>query len=264
MRVRLQQVQGDTAAVFESLRQAEALARGWGVAPATAFRIEAMHVRLWLAQANLEAVARWRREQPFDLFDEIPYARQIAYLTLARILIAQKQADAALSLLERLLVQSETLGQMGRALEVLILQSLAFTDLGDTPSALTVLSRALALGQPEGYMRIFLDEGAPMAKLLRQAGSHGVLPKYVALLLSHFDREIGEISAMQQPLIEPLTERELEVLHLLEDGLSNQEIARQLVAALGRAKTHTASLYRKLDVASRTQAVVRARELGLL
>jgi DNA-binding CsgD family transcriptional regulator len=95
-------------------------------------------------------------------------------------------------------------------------------------------------------MRVFLDEGAPMAKLLRHTGSHGVSPKYVAGLLSHFDGEIGITPATQQPLIAPLTERELEVLRLLADGLSNQEIARQLVAALGRAKTHTASLYRKL------------------
>jgi LuxR family maltose regulon positive regulatory protein len=82
--------------------------------------------------------------------------------------------------------------------------------------------------------------------------------------LSQFDREMGSTPALQQPLIEPLTERELEVLRLLADGLSNQEIARQLVVALGTAKTHTASLYRKLDVVSRTQAVARARELGLL
>jgi LuxR family maltose regulon positive regulatory protein len=111
---------------------------------------------------------------------------------------------------------------------------------------------------------VFLDEGAPMANLLRHAGSHGVSPKYVAGLLSQFDTEFRSTPASQQPLIEPLTERELQVLHLLADGLSNQAIARQLVIALGTAKTHTASLYRKLDVISRTQAVARARELGLL
>jgi ATP/maltotriose-dependent transcriptional regulator MalT len=136
--------------------------------------------------------------------------------------------------------------------------------LGNMPRALTVLARALTLGQSEGYVRVFLDEGAPMAKLLRHAGSHGVSPKYVAGLLSQFDREIGITPGAHQPLIEPLTVRELEVLRLLADGLSNGEIARQLVVALGTVKTHTASLYRKLDVISRTQAVARARELGLL
>ena len=264
MQARLQVVEGDTIAATESLRQAEALTQDQGVTTTIARQVEVMRVRVWLEQGNLEALTRWVREMQIDPLDEISYKYQVIYLALSRILIAQKRADTALTLLERLLAQVEALGQMGRALEVLILQSLALADLGDRSRALTILARALMLGQPEGYTRVFLDEGTPMAKLLRYAGSHGVSPKYVAGLLSQFDREMGTTPALQQPLIEPLTERELEVLHLLADGLSNQEIARQLVVALGTAKTHTASLYRKLDVVSRTQAVARARELGLL
>jgi LuxR family maltose regulon positive regulatory protein len=264
IRARLQQDQGETTAALESLREAEALAQGQGVTAMTALRAEALRVRLWLAQGNREAVTRWLREQAFDLHGEISYQNQMAYLTQARILIARGQADAALLLLERLLAQVEALGQMGRALETLILHSLALADSGDTPGALERLARALMLGQSEGYVRVFLDEGAPMAILLRHAGSRGILPKYVAELLSQFESEIGVTPATQQPLIEPLTGRELEVLRLLADGLSNQEIASTLVVALGTAKTHTASLYRKLDVASRTQAVARARELGIL
>jgi LuxR family maltose regulon positive regulatory protein len=249
---------------FECLRQAEELAQGQGVTITTAHQIDAFRVRLWLAQANLEAAARWVREQTLDPRDEISYQHQIGYLTLARILMAQNRADTALTLLERLLVQVESLGQMGRALDVLLLQSLALEDRGDTPHALIVLARALTLGQSEGYLRVFLDEGAPMAKLLRHAGSHGVAPKYVARLLSQFDGGIRATPATQQPLIEPLTERELQVLRLLADGLSNQALANKLVVAVGTIKTHTASLYRKLGVTSRTQAVARARELGLL
>jgi LuxR family maltose regulon positive regulatory protein len=264
MMARLRQAQGDTPAACESLREAEALAQEQGVIAGTALRLDAVRVRLWLAQANSEAVTRWSREQPFDFQGEITYQNQVAFLTQARVLIAQNRADDALILLERLLVQVEALGQMGRALEVLILHALALTDIGDTAGALASLTRALMLGQPEGYVRAFLDESAPIAKLLRRAGSHGISPKYVAELLSQFDREVGIVPASQQPLIEPLTERELEVLHLLADGMSNQEIARKLVVALGTAKTHTASLYRKLDVVSRTQAVARARELGIL
>jgi LuxR family maltose regulon positive regulatory protein len=251
-------------AAFGSLREAEALAQGQGVTAVTALRIDALRVRLWLAQGNREAVTRWSREQPIYFHGEISYQNQVAYLTLARISIAQNQTDAALTLLERLLAQVEALKQMGRALETLILQSLALADLDDISGALATLDRGLMLGQSEGYVRVFLDEGAPMAKLLRHAGSRGISPKYVAELLSQFDSEIGITPATQQPLIEPLTERELEVLHLMADGLSNQEIASTLVVALGTAKTHTASLYRKLDVVSRTQAVARARELGLL
>jgi len=264
MRARLQQAEGDAAGALESLREAEDLARGQGVAPRTVHHIAALRVRLLLAQNNLEALTGWAHEHSLDPDDEISFLHQIAYLTLARILMAQSQVETALTLLERLLGQVEALGQTGLALDVLVLQSLALEQKGDTSRALTVLTRALSLGQSGGYVRVFLDEGAPMAKLLRYAGSHGVSPKYVAGLLSQFDREIGAASTSQQPLIEPLTERELQVLHLLADGLSNQAIAEKLVVALGTVKTHTASLFRKLDVTSRTQAAVRARELGLL
>jgi LuxR family maltose regulon positive regulatory protein len=264
MQARLQQFQGDSAAAFGSLRDAEALAQGHSVTIVTVLRLEAFRLRLWMVQGNHEAISRWLHEQPLDHPGASSYQNQLAYLTRARIMITQHQAENALGLLERLLAQVEALGQIGRALEVFILQSLALADLGDTSGALATLTRALMLGQPEGYMRVFLDEGIPMAKLLRYAGSRGISPKYIAELMSQFASEIGTAPVAQQPLIEPLTERELEVLHLLADGLSNQEIASKLVVALGTAKTHTASLYRKLDVVSRTQAVARARELGLI
>lgn len=264
MLARLRQAQGDTAASSESLYAAQELARGQGITPLTTHPIDAFQVRQWLAQANLEAASRWMRHHALNPDDEISFLRQIAYLTMARIFLAQNRNETALVLLERLLVQFEALGQMGSALEVLLLQSLALENQGDTSSALTVLARALALGQSEGYTRVFLDEGAPAAKLLRHAGSSGVATKYVAGLLAQFDQEIGAASGKHQPLIEPLTDRELQVLRLLVDGLSNQEIAYQLVVALGTAKTHTASLYLKLNVTSRSLAAARARELGLL
>jgi LuxR family maltose regulon positive regulatory protein len=263
MRARLQQAQGDTMGAFESLRQAEELRRGQSVTPVTMHSVDAFRMRLWLAQGNLEAVAGWAREQALDPHDEITYPYQVTYLTLARFLIAENQTETALFLLGRIMAQVEALGQMGRLLEVLMLQSLAFDREGDRASALAALARSMTIRQSEGYVRMFLDEGAPMAKLLRQAGSHGVAPKVVAGLLSQFDKEIGSNPASLQPLIEPLTGRELEVLRLLAEGLSNQEIADQLIVALGTIKTHTASLYRKLDVTSRTQAVRRAKELGL-
>jgi LuxR family maltose regulon positive regulatory protein len=261
---RKQHARGDRAGALESLRQAQDLARGPGVTPWSGLRIDAFRVRLWLDQDNLEAAARWARQHAFDPNDDISYPHQIAYLTLARILVAQNRLGAALALLERLLVQFETLGQMGRALELLLMQALALKARGDNPGALAALTRALILGEPEGYLRIFLDEGAPMAELLRHAGSRGIAPKYVVKLLSEFKGSSGAVPASQQPLIEPLTERELQVLRLIAEGLSNRAIADRLVVALGTVKSHTASLYRKLDVTSRTQAVARATELGLL
>ena len=264
LQARLQQAQGQKMDSFEALRQAEDLAQGPGVPLVTAFRIDEFRVRQWLQQSNLDAAVRWVHQHALDPAGELSYQYQIAYLTLARIMLAQNRLDTALSLLERLLARFETLGQMGRTLKLLLLQALTLQAKGDIQSALASLARALSLGEPQGCLRVFLDEGAPIAELLRHAGSRGIAPKYVARLLSEFNRESAAAPASQQPLIQPLTGRELEVLRLLAEGLSNQEIANRLVVAVGTVKTHTASLYRKLDVTNRTQAVARATELGLL
>ena len=264
LQARIQQAQGQRLDSSEALRQAEELARGPGVPLATAYRIAEFRVRQWLQQANLEAAVRWVGQQALDPGDAFSYQQQIAYLTLARILIAQNRLEVASSLLERILAQFESLGQMGRVLELLLLQALTMNAKGDVTGALAALARALALGEPEGCLRVFLDEGAPMAELLRHAGSRGIAPPYVARLLSEFNRSKAVTADSQQPLIEPLTDRERQVLRLLAEGFSNQAIAERLVIAVGTVKTHTASLYRKLGVSSRTQAVARATQLGLL
>ena len=135
---------------------------------------------------------------------------------------------------------------------------------GNFPEALVSLERALTLAQPEGYIRVFVDEGAPMAELLRRAGTQGIEAQFVTKLLSEFDQISADPNAVAQPLIDPLSNREIEVLYLLQDGLSNLEIANKLIITVGTVKAHTASIYRKLNVKSRMQAVVRARELELL
>jgi LuxR family maltose regulon positive regulatory protein len=140
-----------------------------------------------------------------------------------------------------------------------------------------MLERALTLAEPEGLMRIFLDEGPPMARLLHQAAARGVVPEYVARLLAAFemaddrrpttDRELPASSLAHRPssaLVEPLSERELEVLQLVAEGLTNQEIASRLYLSLNTVKVHTRNIYGKLDVHSRTQAIARSQELGLL
>jgi LuxR family maltose regulon positive regulatory protein len=144
---------------------------------------------------------------------------------------------------------------------------------GDSERALLALTKCLTLAEPEGYLRIFLDEGRPMqmllARWLAHAGS-GSLRDYAIRLLSHFEAEPHVVTAAQEKasptgdLVEPLSQRELEVLHLMALGRTNQEIARQLIVAPGTVKAHTASIYRKLDVANRTEAVARARQHGLL
>jgi LuxR family transcriptional regulator, maltose regulon positive regulatory protein len=148
-------------------------------------------------------------------------------------------------------------------------QALAFYAKGEVAKALAALEQALTLAEPEGYVRIFIDEGAPMAQLLSEAAAHGIMPHYVGKLLAAFDPEEqkrGDESFLPraQPLIEPLSQRELEVLQLIAQGLSNREIRERLFLALSTIKGHNRIIFSKLQVQRRTEAVARARELGLL
>jgi len=155
---------------------------------------------------------------------------------------------------------TEAAGAMSYVIETLVLQALALQAQGKDDQALTVLERALSFAEPEGYLRTFIDEGAPMAALLRTAASRGIALDYVSKLLAAF----GKVAFPSAPLVEPLSERELEVLRLLAAGLSNREIAAELFLAIGTVKKYTSNIYGKLNVHKRTQAVARARELGLL
>jgi LuxR family maltose regulon positive regulatory protein len=149
-------------------------------------------------------------------------------------------------------------------IRILALQALAFQAQGGRGRAMSALGRALSLAEPEGYVRTFVDEGEPMARLLRHALAQGVTPGYVASLLAALGEAAGSAPPEVQPLIEPLTERELEVLRLIAAGLSNQEIAQELVIALSTVKSHINHVYGKMGVKSRTQAVAQAQSLGML
>ena len=159
---------------------------------------------------------------------------------------------------------------MGRALAILLLQALTANAQGNQAAALAALESALSLAAPEGYVRVFVDEGAPMAALLRAADHHGIAPAYIARLLVAFPRTEDQtgrpaaLSPQSSTLVETLSQRELEVLRLIADGHSNQAIADRLVVAVSTVKKHVNNIYGKLDVQSRTQALVRARELTLL
>jgi len=156
---------------------------------------------------------------------------------------------------------------MRSVLEILILRALALEAQGDRPGALTALGRALVLAEPEGYIRLFIDEGIPMATLLRQAHMHDIEPGYVAHLLAAFEQTGASLhlpDSNARPLVEPLTAREREVLQLLVDGASNREIAHHLVLSVNTVKKHVLNLCGKLGVQSRAQAVARARTLNLL
>jgi LuxR family transcriptional regulator, maltose regulon positive regulatory protein len=180
----------------------------------------------------------------------------------------EEAGSDALGLLGRLLSEAEAHGRTGSVIEILILQALAHRALGRITAGLEPLGRALALAEPEGYVRTFVDEGEAMRDLLRRAVGAGISSAYAGRLLGVFEGQGHAGSVAQKDggagLIEPLTSREVEVMRLVAVGMRNQEIADQLVISLPTVKRHIANLYGKLGAGHRTEAVARAQGLGLV
>jgi LuxR family maltose regulon positive regulatory protein len=261
---RLQRARGDAHAAARLLRQAESIGGESTLAPTYAAAFGAWRLLMRLERGDLRSAARLADELGLTHDRAGDWVRESEYLAFGRVLLAQGETDQTLALVTRRLPNAEATERWGHVIEMLILQALALKAQGHLPQALAALERALALAQPEGYVRLFLDEGAPMLELLRHAGSKGIQPQYVSRLLSERDQIAPAVAAAQQPLIEPLSERELEVLRLIADGKSNQEIADALVLAIGTVKRHVSNIFLKLNVESRTQCLARARELHLL
>ncbi|MCE7983348.1 MAG: helix-turn-helix transcriptional regulator [Caldilinea sp. CFX5] len=276
VQAQMQQTLGDLAGALDLLDEA---ARHYFRGPVPDFRpIAALKVRVWVRQGRLTEALGWVRERGLSIADELSYLREFEHVTLARVLIARYQHDrskahlqAAITLLARLLPAAETGGRIGSVIEILILQALAYEAQDNLPLALAALTRALTLAEPAGCVRLFVDEGTPMARLLSAAVIHGVMPDYSAKLLAALGtaqpknpHEALRPAARQlHPLIEPLSERELEVLRLLGTELSGPEMAHQLMVSLNTLRTHTKNIFSKLGVNNRRAAVRRAEELGL-
>jgi len=222
----------------------------------------------WLASDNPDEAIRWASDREKGFENRMVYLDTFENLTLVRALAAGGNLSRALALLDALQSYAEKEGLKGYLIEILVLRSLVLQRQGDVAQAIAQLEIALALAEPEGYIRTFLDEGEPMVALLGKVASHGESPAYAKKLLQaakgHAARPSSGVAGPTQLLVEPLTERELDVLRLINEGLKYQEIASRLFVSLNTVRTHTKNIYRKLDVNGRMEAVNKAKELDLL
>lgn len=265
---RLRAAEGDLEGAVDLLDEAERVYAGDmfpDVRP-----IPALRARMWLAQGRLGEAIAWARTRSLSADDELLYLREFEHATLARVLLAEHELTGApgclaqaTGLLERLVLAAEAGERSGSVIQLSVLLALARRAGGDVPRALGSLQRALALAQPEGYVRVFVDEGPAMTALLEALARRGDAAAHALRLLAAGpapDRE----GAAQRGLVEPLSGRELEVLHLLDTDLDGPGIARALFLSLNTVRTHTRNVYAKLGVNSRRAAVRRAAELDLL
>jgi LuxR family maltose regulon positive regulatory protein len=280
---RLRQAQGDAAGAVEAIAQMERTASN--AAPYVA----AQRVRYWLAGAQgrprfLRQASQWA--QTVDLSergeadrDAWPYTdwHDVEQFALVRVLIAQRRAlrsgpdlQPVLEFLRRKLDRAQASNWVERAIEVWMLRALALRAGGDLDQAVASLEQALALAKPGGYVRTFVEEGAPMARLLYAAAERGVEQEYVGRLLAAFPDAIlspaehARTARLKAEMVEPLSEREIEVLSLIAEGFSNRQVAQRLIISSNTVRVHTANIYGKLGVTNRTQAVTKARGLGIL
>ncbi|MEM7648962.1 MAG: LuxR C-terminal-related transcriptional regulator [Cyanobacteria bacterium P01_A01_bin.70] len=276
--------QGDLDTAFDQLHEAAQLYRR---SPVPNVRpVAALKVRLWLWQGRLAEALEWLQESGLSVDDEPSYLREYEHLTLARVLIAQYRQGGTdevihpvIGLLTRLLAAAEARKRTGSLIKILVALALAREAQGDVEAAIASLERSLNLAEPEGYVRVFAEQGAPMARLLQHALTRGITPAYTQRLLTALETwgqpskatssypvslNLSKGSPSPPPLIESLSQRELEVLRLLNTELSGPEIARELVVALSTVRTHTKRIYSKLNVTNRRAAVKRAAELDLI
>jgi LuxR family maltose regulon positive regulatory protein len=262
----------DEVGAFEIAHEAERVARASG-ADLQIGIAGAWMTRLRLARGDLAEAVAFEQERAANAHDAADAVRVVDRMTSARLLHAQGRHREALPLLERLREEAEGAGRTGDLIEILVLRALALWASDQKEQAVSTLTRALTLAEPEGYVRTFVDEGPAMADLLsatleaRQRGrldTANLLPaRYLAKLLATLAQETSGAPSDAR-LAEPPSERELEVLALIAAGESNPEIARKLFVSTSTVKTHINRLYRKLGARSRTQAVARAREMNLI
>jgi len=262
---RMKQIVGDFDQALDLL---DAAAHLYFVTPLPNIRpIPAMKAYTWIKQGEINKALFWAQGQGLSLDSDVTYLNEYDLMTLARLHITLVEngntantVHALTNLLERLLDVARTDTRMGSVIESSILQARLHWTLGNREHALTKLRQALQLAEPEGYVRIFVDEGLSMKAMLSEAVAQDIFPTYAQKLLRAFE----STAPASQSLIDPLSDREVEVLRLVAEGLSNREISKRLFVALDTVKGHNRSIYQKLQVKRRTEAVARAHELGLI
>jgi LuxR family maltose regulon positive regulatory protein len=270
---RLRRAQGDQEGAEEALREAARLALLFDATDLDDVVVAAYQARLGILQGRPHLAQAWAVERGLADLGPVPeegeeYAtlRYFEELILSRLWMAEGELEAALQLQDRLLSVFGEWQHVRLMIETLLLRAQVHAARGEMDQALTDVREALILGEPEGFVRVFLDEGKPMLRLLGSLLAAEQGPRsYLNKLAASFD-DGAKAAAVpgSQPLIEPLTERELEILQLVAEGLSNREIGQRLYLSLPTVKWHTSNIYGKLGVKNRTTAVAKARELGLL
>ncbi len=279
---RVKTAQGDRKSGQEYLEKARQNAQASKVTRLNDRLVAGMQARFWIANGALSLAEQWARENGL-LARSVSQIIETAglnvaasefiysdYSTLARLFLAQNKPEAALQVIDPLLSIAETMGYMRRVIHCLVLKSLALQQMKEEKRAVDGVGQALALAEPEGYQQVFLEEGEPMVRLLYQAVVCGYSPDHARKILAAFTSKSphaafpGEEMASPESLLEPLSEREREVLALIAGGLSNREISMRLHISLSTVKGHTANIYGKLGVNSRTQALSEAARLGIL
>ncbi len=275
------QAQGNSEAASEYSRRVEE------VAPRAPHAREAHQILAWKARmalrhGDIAAASEWARHQEVSLpISQLPtYAQEFAYLTLVRVKVAQGECQELPPYLDEIIRRAERQARSAAVIEALVLKALALDCVsrrtgsreagGESTEAKEAIGRALSISEPAGYVRTFVDEGAPMAELLRKIIGAGVHVDYASRLLRviapQTQDQTGQSTQPQMTpgLVEDLSERELEVLKLIAAGRSNKEIASVLFLAIGTVKKHTSNIFGKLGARSRTQAIASARELGII
>ena len=261
---RLQHAEGDTSGALELLDEAERVYDTDFSPPVRP--IPALRARMWLQQGNVDAAAAWVADRGLTPGDELDYLHEYEHITLARTLLAQHAGDrdrlaGVITLLDRLYAAADAGRRTGSAVELLVLLSTAHHESGDAGAARAALEAALARARPEGYVRVFIDDGPSIITTLQTSAWHGPAAEHARRVLATI--AAGAPAPPRPGLVEDLSSRELDVLRLLRSDLSGPDIARELLVSLNTLRTHTKNIYAKLGVNNRREAIRRAAELGL-